>query len=153
MLSVHDEEPEVDEDHEEQEPDEGMVQLRSFAVTEVLLLLVPLPGQGHPLGQGLDTWRGITQSGEVDCPERYYTVSRCRLSGEALDCQERWSVTWPTRERYTVSREGTGPSPPSWSQIHLGTRAVEYNPILERRSVLLLLCCVRVTLRLPPLGF
>ena len=50
VLSVHDEEPEVDEDHEEQEPDEGMVQLRSFAVTEVLLLLVPLPGQGHPLG-------------------------------------------------------------------------------------------------------
>ena len=90
MWSVHDEEPEVHEDHEEQEPDEGVVQLRSFAVTEVLLLLVPLPGQGHPLGQGLATRRGTVY---------------CTIPVEVLHRQERYSVLYCTRRGITLSGE------------------------------------------------
>ena len=50
---VHDEDPQVDEHDDQEEPDEGVVQLRSFPLPHRLLQLLALPLQGHRLGERL----------------------------------------------------------------------------------------------------
>ena len=49
---MHDEDPKVDQDESEKEPDEGMIHPRSFAL-RVNSFFVALPAEGHPLPQGL----------------------------------------------------------------------------------------------------
>ena len=45
---MHDEDPKVDQDESEKEPDEGMIHPRSFAL-RVNSFFVALPAEGHPL--------------------------------------------------------------------------------------------------------